>query len=491
MAMNKVVCVEPLAANTARRSPPSAIAWLVRIRHRGVLVVLAVTVGLLGACRTSRPHERSVPSAARATAQDRQGRCVDKDPSAVFTIGDVGGPTAEAEAAEDGSAPDDPPPDVPFSVEVGQALAYGSGFAVAALKSSARSTQAIVALVDERAASGRSIDLGAVHGAAPPPRLAGGPGRVVVAVADSDASGGTMQLAAIEDPARAPKVAWAREPAAGWDTSGTFDVGLNDTHGLLVWEDVAPGSACGTISTVRFDADTLVSSKADAVSTHAASAEAPRVVSRPGGFWLGWISRPGCGEGPMTRSAGGRSSDDEHGPALDLGAGSLEVLRLDSRGDRSGEPVRVTGPLAHVIAYDIVALPDGGALLVFRDDTASPGAERTVVRLALVGVDGTVERSEIVDEAIGAGVPSLLVDTQSVGGPSAWLALEGASESTRLARLSASGRLLGGLDTEPAVGAGDVLAARGDRLLVGIPRGRAVELSVVTCRGQGPASALR
>ncbi|MBN1611807.1 MAG: hypothetical protein JW940_34565 [Polyangiaceae bacterium] len=490
--MHRLVCSVPLATITARRMPASVARWLVRIRQQGVSGALVVATCLVSACRASKPHEGSSPSAVRGPKAKEQGRCVVSHPSAVFTLGDVGSPSSVSVGEEDGSGPDDDQPkDVPFSVEVGEALAYPSGFAVAALKSSTRSTHAIVALVDEQAASGRSIDLGAVHGAAPPPQLAVGPRRVVVAVADSDASGGTVRLAAIEDPARAAKVSWGREPEEGWDTSGTFDVGLNDAHGLLAWEEATGGSACSRIKTVRFGADTLNPSKSDVVSTRGMSSESPRMVSRPGGFWLAWISRRGCAEGRTRRSGGGRGSDDEHGPVLDLGAGVLEVLRLNSKGERSGEPVRVTRSLAHVIAYDIVALPDGGALLVFRDDTASPGAERQVVRLARVGADGTVERNELDDEGIGAGVPSLLVDTQSVGGPSVWLALEGASESTRLARLSPSGALLGGLDPEPAVGVGDVLSARRGRLLVGSPRGRAVELSVVTCRGDEPRSASR
>jgi hypothetical protein len=458
----------------------------VSIRQRSVLGALVAAVCVTSACRASKPHGRPSPSAILVPEAQRKGRCVANDPSAVFTVGDVGGPSAAFEGIEDGSAPDDQPQDVPFSVEVGQALAYPSGFAVAALKSSARSTQAVVALVDTQVASGRSIDLGSVHGAAPPPRLAVGPRGIVVAVADSDASGGTVRLGAIQDPARAAKVSWGREPEEGWDTSGTFDVGCNDSHGLLAWEEAARGSACSRINSVHFDPDTLAPSKAAVVSTRGASAEAPRIVSRPGGFWLAWISRPGCVEGRAVRGRGGQSTDDEHGAALVLGAGALEVVRMGSRGERSGEPVRVTTPQAHVIAYDIVALPDGGALLVFRDDAASPGAERGLVRLARVGADGTVERTELEDEAIGAGVPSLLVDAQSAGGPLVWLALEGLSEGTRLARLSPSGALLGGLEAEPAVGGGDVLSAQRDRLLVGMPRGRAVELSIIKCRVDKP-----
>jgi hypothetical protein len=464
---------------------------LMRVRQHSVSGALVVAVCLTSACRASKPRERSSRSVVRAAEAESKGRCVGNDPSAVFTIGEVGSASAVSDEVEDGSAPDDEPQDVPFSVEVGEVLAYPSGFAVAALKSTAHSTRAVVALVDEHAASGRSIDLGDVHGAAPPPRLAVGPRRIVVALADSDASGGTVRLAAIDDPAGAARVSWGKEPEEGWDTAGTFDVGVEDTRGVLAWEGAKVGRACSQIKAVQFGADTLAPSKAAVLSTGGTSAEAPRIVSRPGGFWLAWISRPACADGPPTRSGGGQDSDDERGPALDLGAGVLEVLRLDSKGERNGEPVRVTTPRAHVIAYDIVALPDGAALLVFRDDPASPGAERKVVRLAHVGVDGTVDRSELEDEAIGAGVPSLLVDAQSVGGPSVWLALEGASESTQLAHLSLSGGLLGGLAPEPAVGAGEILSARGDRLLIGTPRGRAVELSVVECRTGKPPLAPR
>ena len=51
--------------------------------------------------------------------------------------------------------------------------------------------------------------------------------------------------------------------------------------------------------------------------------------------------------------------------------------------------------------------------------------------------------------------------------------------------------LLLALTDNAAVGVGDVLSARRGRLLVGSPRGRAVELSVVTCRGDEPRSASR
>jgi hypothetical protein len=215
------------------------------------------------------------------------------------------------------------------------------------------------------------------------------------------------------------------------------------------------------------------------------------LAPRPGGYWLGFISHrlPG-GRAPARPPKPAPSAVDE-GPEelLDLGPRWLEIVPVDAQGVPTAPPRAVNPEQSHVLVFDLGATPDGGALLAWRDDRTTPGAEGGSVNVARVAGDGSIERSVIDDDEPGAGVPELVVDETSTAQDfRAWIALSSGSDATRLGRLSLGGKLLDELATDPALRGADLLAARDGRLLVARPRGLAQELTVLHCELGAPPS---
>jgi hypothetical protein len=125
-----------------------------------------------------------------------------------------------------------------------------------------------------------------------------------------------------------------------------------------------------------------------------------------------------------------------------------------------------------VLAYDLEAGDDGAALVAYRDDDVPSGASGGSVRVVLARLGGIGEPKLVSDEGVGTGVPDLLPG---------WIAVSGVTGSKQLAPMNGVGDLLAPLSPERSLGAGELLAASGDRLLLATPTGRAMRLSVVRC----------
>lgn len=428
-----------------------------------------VTVSMLVGCSKPSPNRNDEPLAAVGPGKVSSVRCAPRKGTTPYVVGQPSGETGE---------PDGTLVDVPFAAEVGAAVAVAGGFAVPVLRAVDNETRAGIVLVASDGSSGRVVELGAVHGGAPPPRIAGGTQPLlVVAAADTDASGGTLRVASITGFGPSAKLVWGQELQEGWDPSTGFDVALCSGNGLLVWDQGPRASDRSEIRVSSFRETDVKALSDPKVVSGKLSAESPRVVARPGGFWLAWIARALGPPGGAQSHRAQASAEAEL--ALDLGYGSLQVVGLNAAGVPDGDPVQVTAGSSHVLAFDIEAAPDGGALLAWRDDPTSPGTEQELVQLGHVRPDGTVERHQIRDEAIGAGAPELMADSSATRG--VWLAVAQTNDRVRLARLSDSGRPLEGSDTGMVDGITDVLAVQSDRFLVGKPRGRALELFVVDC----------
>lgn len=432
-------------------------------------VVLAVAVvALIGCDRDDPPEPKPTASASASPAAALPPRCALVERGASFTIGER--PAATGDGGSDDIA-------LPFAVELGSAAVRPDGFAVSGQRTEAGKTLSFVALVGKRGASGRLVELGRVHGGAEPPRLAAKGARLVAAVPDSDAAGGTLRLASISDAGGRVDVTWGAEVSEGHDQSPAFDVALGGDRGALVWDVFDKKAGKASVLGASFSANDVSNvTRERRLSPEDDDAEMPRLVARPGGFWLAWIS----GSPPADEK-----TSDAGSPAppqlLELGRRALKLMPLDANAAPTASPIAITRADAHVLVYDLAVGPRGHALLAWRDDDTAPGAEARTVYLAKVAAGGGLDTSRIENEEVGAGVPVLLVPP---GKPPAkllaWLALAGLGNATRLGNLSAD-LGLGELAAEPVVNNAEPLAARDDQLLIAQPRGLAAELSVVRC----------
>jgi hypothetical protein len=353
---------------------------------------------------------------------------------------------------------------LPFAVEVGQGVAFDEGFAVGALTPERRGAKASVVTLGPGGGGARVVPLLTAHGDTPPPRLAAVGKAVLVGVLESAASSRRLKLGRVE----AGAVAWGPEFDQARDESLAFDLAANGAHALVAWDDEPREADRGVIKVVSFEAAGFQKMTPPRIlSPKGTDAEMPRVVPRPGGFWLTWIAR---------RPEKTDDSAREVGEAPEFRW--LEAMPLDERGASVGPPLRVTPDKGHVLIYDLRELPDGRALVLYRDDDTPSGSSGGVLLKVVLRPDGASEPAVVADRHLGVGSPAVL---------DGWIAVGDASAETRLARVGRDGALLDRLESEPVLGRGEPLAARGDALLVLQPRGQGVRLFVTRCREQGPA----
>lgn len=450
--------------DASRRCPGGTGA---RHAWRSALVLMLGSVSALTASCKSRKVELTDAGASDALAvASAAPRCTSPSQGAAFLIGQ---PSREGDAGEQAL-------DLPFAVELGPAVAHEAGFVVTALRSVAGQTRAVLASVTDDAAGGRLLELGRVHGDVEPPRVALREGRVVVGVVDHDATSTIVRLATVSQLTVEPQLTWGALPRIGNDESQAFDLGIGETRGVLVWDEFRKEDGYATLWSLTFGLDDPGSvTPARLISVKGADAEAPRLIRRQGGYWLAYVAHA-RGE----RRQGGKPSPDIDLESLvELGERWVELMRLDENGVRVGEPVRVSRG-GNALVFDLAAGPNGAAWLAWRDDATSPGVERRAIWLASVDAAGEIKQQVIEDERVGAGVPRLLTVTATAR--AGWLALATVGDRTSFAPLSAELSLSEPLASEPLAQTGELLAARGDRLLFGTPRGLSAELSVLECK---------
>jgi hypothetical protein len=282
---------------------------------------------------------------------------------------------------------------------------------------------------------------------------------LAVGLLDSESAGRRLRLGKISE----GSVTWTSSFEQGRDESFAFDLAIGASRAIAVWDDDARDPERGVIRVATVSASTLLSpSLVRTVTLPQTDAESPRVIARPGGFWIAWIARR-----PE------RTDDTAREPGEEAQYRWLEVAQLDENGAPLALPRRVTSIDGHVIAYTLRPGADGTAVLVYRDDDTPSGASGGSIARISVRADGTLtEVTTIAESSVGVGAPALV---------DGWMAVADASAETRLARVSPGGDLLDTLSSEPILGRGEVLAAAGDLLLVSRPRGASVRLFVTRC----------
>ncbi len=453
----------------------------------GALSLLFLALFLIPACEktenqtTAASASGSVSVAASSSARrpDPQLRCRPVRSGASFTLGEPG-PAA---------AGTDPEVALPFAVEVGEAVAAGPGYAVSALRSQDGGTQAVIAMTDRIVTRGRIVELAEVHGSVEPPKLAAQGRHLVAVLHGNDAGSETLRVVTLrnfDSLDSQADVIWGAEVPQGRGQSSAFDVELGAEQGVLVWDRVDKAKGKSAVLALTFDPEQPgKATKPRKLSTPGDDAESPRLIRRPGGFWLTWISH-----GPLTRPDKKASSEakfDNLESVMELHPRRLKIVPLDQNGSPSGEPQLLTDEGAHVLVYDVAPTAEGGAVLAWRDDPTSPGAEGNRVSLAAVAPDGSIKKQFIEDEQLGVGVPSLLFDAprakkKSESRPAhTWLTLAGVSGMTRLAMLDPAELRLGELQENAAIGSGELLVVQEQRFLVATPRRMAIQLVGIQC----------
>lgn len=409
------------------------------------------------------------PSASAPKPHQPTPTCKAARPGAYYTLGDEG--ESRKQLKDAGS--DDV--ELPFAVELGTALSYGKGYAVAALTNHAEGSMVAVAIVSGDAREGRLLRLGTVHGDVVPPRLAADGENLVAAIVDNDAGSQTVRVVAIQPAAKEPVFARGRVFSQGRDDSSAFDISFSAKSGLLVWDryDKSRGHVVLEASSFR------VSALADGstpriVSQDGDDAEMPRIVPRPGGFWLTYVAH-----GPPAPKESVDASDDELQNVVDITPRQLTILPLDASGVPSGKAQRLTDEGSHVLAYD-VASDDQGVLMAWRDDPTTLGVEAPVVHLASVKPDGSIEAESLEDEEFGAGAPVLLVE-RSRGKLHPWLGVMGSDQVLRLSTVAEGPTLSPPAPLAKSHRLSEPLVRSAADLLLAKPRGRVVDLSVVRC----------
>jgi hypothetical protein len=404
-------------------------------------------------------------------------------------------------------------------LELGDAVDYAGGFAVALVhRTAAGRTAAIALLHRDPVALVRVLDLGPTLGDAPPPRLGAREGGLVAAAyvraplsrADAGHADSTRDVALYS--IGADGVTGTLTVSEQRDDSLALDLALRGSSGLLVWDEATSGPR-GVVKAAVFSKEQMA--PAHEVSPPESDAELPRVVPSGSGFLVFWIARR-----PEGASGLDASGPEAVGEARSFGW--LEAVAVDAHGEAVGPVRRLTSPNGHVSAYDVEApeavagtgaiegLAAPGVLVALRDDgEAVDGSGGTLLRLR-VGAQGagpgsggaagnanTEGAAAVVlpTDGLGRGAPAFV----SGGSPSASLppslalAWVGRDEQARLVPLDSSGAPAGPPSAEDAwndarpllfAGPSAGLAATAE-VLVATPSEAAAQLRVFACQRHG------
>jgi hypothetical protein len=456
-------------------------------KPRVLLLMLLGAVALSTSCRkkTALPappsefddsaQESAEPTASAAKPAPKE-RCHEVNKGTLFAVGDI-------EAAKQNEVPEpfegEEPYEaiaMPFGVELGGVTGYKAGFAAGLLQSRRQGQRASVALIRADGA-GRTVELDAVHGDVEAPEVAAAPDTLVVLFGDQDAAGATLRTALL--PFDAERPSFGPEILSVDRTSGAA-LAVSGNTALIAFSELSKEKS--QLTTVRFGLDDKKLAPRVVIDTQKRDVESPRLCQRPGGFWLGWVEQL-----PAPPAKAGQKktpqSDDSDGEraGLELGPRALRLVSLDAAGKPQGAPLSLTKADSHVLSFELAPWPDGGAVLAWRDDPAAPGVEGGALQLAHVRPDGSVETGQVEGE-LGAGVPSLLVDSEPrSAGSVVWLAAGGGSEVTRFGLLTGNGTSVTELTDDPSVGLAELVGVRGGRLLAARPRQTAQDLFLLEC----------
>jgi hypothetical protein len=474
------------ADRAAARRPAIAVALLSAVLVAGGIAYKSATRPPPHPGKPARPFVvpvKRAPKAAPSLAvpEAGPGRC--PPVAEPFVIGE---PPKAAEPVDPDAGPTEPGL-APFAVEVGRGTSFAGGFAVGVLRDEQGGSVASVATVGLDGQGGKLVRLARSRGDMNPPIVTGRDGAVLAALLEPDASGRSIKLAKVEG----DHVTWGPELSEGRDESLALDLATSGPRAVVVWDDLSKDQKHSQVMLASVDpASMRGATEARPVSGPKTDAEGPRLVARPGGYWLAWIAR---GDAPKAKAAVDPSAkvdakpkpkpkakpkdddddaEDTSYAAETIDARWVEIVPLDEAGAPTASPKAITPKDGHVLAFDVGLVSGGDAYVAFRDDDTPSGSSGGRVISVVVRLGGVSEPWVIADEGLGSGAPVLVPG---------WLAVADVSGGTRLAGLDDKADLVGELVVEPSLFGGELLASQAGSIFLARPLGRAVRLFVVKC----------
>ncbi len=271
------------------------------------------------------------------------------------------------------------------------------------------------------------------------------------------------------------------------DESLAYDVAWPDGDaagaGMVAWDEDAPpevAAALGDRGIVKVQL-LAAGSKARVASPGKSDAEAPRLLARPGGYWLAWLAR----RAEAAEDAG--PAGNAEGPGERRAYRWVELVALDAKGEATSPVRRISPEKGRVASFDLVRSggPSDPQVVVLVQDEAAH-AEGTGERMVRYVTDGDkVDAADLLDGGIGHALADLLPPT----GGNRWLAFVDPQEHAHLVPLGPTLRVAGANTTEPALDGARVLAtappdvvyAVGSAGTADVAGGR-VELRRLVCR---------
>ncbi|HSO34870.1 MAG TPA: hypothetical protein VLT33_20210 [Labilithrix sp.] len=344
--------------------------------------------------------------------------------------------------------------------------------------------------------SSRMVELGPALGDDPPPtpRLRGTTAYVTsftrrsAAGADAGADAGAGAMGATR------RLEIARLDAGGLVAEGTitqqadeslaYDVawpeGGAPGAALVAWDEDAPPEVAralgdrGVVKVQLLGAGT----KARVASPDKSDAEAPRLLARPGGYWLAWLAR----RAEAVEDAG--PNGNAEGPGERRAYRWVELVTLDAKGEATSPVRRISPEKGRVASFDLVRT-DAQVVVLVQDEAAhAEGAGERMVRYVTDG--DKVESADLLDGGIGHALADLLPQG---AGPNRWLAFVDPQEHAHVVPLGPTLRVAGPSTTEPALDGARVLGSAPPDVVYAVgPSGAAetangrVELRRLVCR---------
>lgn len=422
-------------------------------------------------------------------APDAGSPLVAPPPVVAETHGDAG-LAARCSLATNGA-----PGDVQFgdAAELGEAVPLVAGFAVGMLRAQDGGRVASVIRIGG-AVVAPPVDLGPSRGDAPPPQplVRGGElyavGYVGDAAVRSASAGGHRPGRALRVFHLGGAVELLASLAPESDASSAYDVIAATASGspvgaLVAWDDALAPAGGGAVQLATLSADLRAVRSVRAFGSAAEGASGagdPRVVLRPSGYWLTWVSRrPERRAPPLPLPAG-----EIETPSEEAAFGWVEAVPLDAEGAPAGPARRLTSATGHVASYAVYSR-EGALVVVAEDDgPASSRGGGSLERVVWRG-DGAPESTSLVHAGVEEETPPLII---LAAGGDAWLSFLDLAGDTEIAPLPPAGasrpagpapRLLA--SREPLFSRARILGPLGDRLAFATADGPRWTLRWATC----------
>jgi hypothetical protein len=417
---------------------------------------------------SARDDEEALePAPPPATGTPLAPRCTTLGEGVRLASGATSGAAIEAAQPAGAGGADDGEDLAPFAAEVAPGTRLATRWALGVKRERGGVTYAEVALLDD-AGKLDVVTLGPVRGDLDPPTVRVRGSGWVAALFEPHASGVELKLVTERD----KKLRWGAEIEQGSDESLAHDLAFADAGGLVAWDGYRKDDARGEVLVAALDGELGLKGEPSVASSAETDAELPRLVRRPGGYWLAYVARRAESDGGKGGAREKAAGDDGRFRGERIDPSWIEIVPLDAAGGHDGTPRAVTPHDGFVVTFDLAAAGDGGAVIAYRDGDTPSGAHGGRLAMVRISASGATEDQLVARDDVGAGVPTLL---------EGWLALSDGEGRTRLAPLRASGEVADEPRYEPAIARGQVVAATHDRLLVARLHERAVDLVTVTC----------